>query len=254
MLFLDKTPDLSELEYDIYQYVIEHTDTIDYMSVRELAQATHTSTASVIRFCKAFGCGGYSEFKYRYKQHRESFAANNQLKQNDETALINFLSNTSSLTYQEKMTSAVRLLKDKELILFVGTGSSKLVAAYGAHYFSSLFSMAMVIEDTMNYPVNHLSSDLAKKTAIIVLSVSGENAQIIDFINRYHTTKCSVISITNSSKSTIAKLSDVNFSYFIAQERVEYSDVTSQVPAIYILESLGKTVRSSRLQPAPSKY
>ena len=33
------------------------------MSVRELAEKTYVSTASIIRFCQKMGCDGFVEFK-----------------------------------------------------------------------------------------------------------------------------------------------------------------------------------------------
>ena len=51
---------------------------------------------------------------------------------------------------------------EKELIIFIGVGSSNVVAEYGSLYFSSLFNMAIRIEDPSNYPINYLSTELAK--------------------------------------------------------------------------------------------
>lgn len=249
MLFLNETPELSELEFDIYNYIMENIEKVEYMSVRDLAQASHTSSASIMRFCKAFQCSGYSEFKFRLKQFQiQAKKDAPKVHHPDEMALINFLSNTTNIAFQEKLDRAADMLIDKELVLFVGLGSSKLTANYGAHYFSSLFSMSMTLEDTMNYPVNHLSESMAEKMAIILFSVSGETEHIIEFMQRYHTSKCKFISITNSSRSPIAKHSDLNFSYFLTQERIEYADITSQVPAIYIIESIGKAVRNRKFK------
>ncbi|QIK69234.1 MurR/RpiR family transcriptional regulator [Erysipelothrix sp. HDW6C] len=247
MLFLKTVPDLSELEFDIYNTVIQYAESIQFMSVRDLAEAAHVSSAAIMRFCKKFECSGFSEFKFRFTD----FIANASkpigvVTPTDEMTLINFLANTTQTPFQEKLTQAIELLKDKELILFAGNGASKVTAQYGSHYFSSFFSMALVIEETMNYPVNHFPKEINDKIAIIACSVSGETGQIIEFLRRYHTSKTTIISITNSSNSTIARLSDVNFPYYINQERTEYADTTSQVPALYILEVLAKALSNER--------
>lgn len=249
MLFLDKTPDLNDLEFDIYNHIMAHADSLQFMSVRDLADITHTSTASIMRFCKKFECSGFSEFKFRFKQYIESsHGALNNLTSMDEMMLINFLSNTAQPDFQSTLAKAVSALEDKELILFAGLGASKITAQYGAHYFSSLCAMSLVLEETMNYPVNHFPKAISDKLAIVVCSVSGEATIIIEFLKRYNPSQVPIISITNSSKSTIARLSHVNFPYYINQERLEYSDTTSQLPALYIIESLAKAVGLAKLK------
>lgn len=54
MLFLDKTPDLTSLDLTLYKYISEHSEAVTKMKIRELAEATHTSTTSILRFCKQF--------------------------------------------------------------------------------------------------------------------------------------------------------------------------------------------------------
>jgi len=65
-----------------------------------------------------------------------------------------------------------------------------------------------------------------------------ENSEIIKQCNS------TVVSITNSKNSTLAKISDYNISYYIQRERTVYKkmkvDITSQLPAVYIVEALAK--------------
>ena len=43
---------LNATETSIYQYVIKNIPDVIKMSVRDLAKATHVSTATVVRFCQ----------------------------------------------------------------------------------------------------------------------------------------------------------------------------------------------------------
>ena len=54
---------LNDLEMLVYSYIMEHKEEVQYMTIRELSQAVHVSTSTVIRFCKKAGCDGYSEFR-----------------------------------------------------------------------------------------------------------------------------------------------------------------------------------------------
>ena len=55
--------ELNDTETNIYQYVIKNTDAVLKMKVRDLANATFVSTATLVRFCQKLGCEGFTEFK-----------------------------------------------------------------------------------------------------------------------------------------------------------------------------------------------
>lgn len=255
MLFLDKTPDLNDTDMIIYKFIITHLNDINKMSIRELADSTHTSTASILRFCKKFNSSGYSEFKIRLQSY---LASENKTKHfNDDTnlenELITFITRSHDSFFKNKIDEAVELLLEKELVVFIGIGSSNISAEYGALYFSSLFNMAIRIEDPNNHPITYLSSTLAKKMCIIALSVSGETNEVISYLNHLNLTDSSIISITNNSKSTIARLADINIPYYISMEKIDYTDVTTQIPAIFIIEKLAREVRKIKVKTPNAK-
>ncbi|MFR8961359.1 MAG: MurR/RpiR family transcriptional regulator, partial [Enterococcus faecalis] len=53
-----------------------------------------------------------------------------------------------------------------------------------------------------------------------------------------------------SEKSTIAQLSTVTIPYYITTEKSSIADVTSQLPALFLIEKLAKTV-STMLNECP---
>ncbi|SEK55577.1 transcriptional regulator, RpiR family [Carnobacterium iners] len=244
MLFLDYTPELTSLDRDIYRYISANLEKVTYMRIRDLANNTHTSPTSVLRFCRKFECEGFSEFRIKLNIYLKS-EKEVPIEGIDEMAMIDFINRTTQPLYQERIKKAVELLQDKELILFLGLGSSNIIAAYGSLYFSSIFNIALRIEDPMNLPIDYLSKELSEKICIIALSVSGETSEIINCLNHLNFTNSSIISITNSSKSTIAQLSDVNIPYYISKEYTKHADITSQIPALYTIEYLAKEVRKT---------
>ncbi|MEE0777681.1 MAG: SIS domain-containing protein [Massilimicrobiota sp.] len=77
----------------------------------------------------------------------------------------------------------------------------------------------------------------------IVLSVSGETDEMIQRIMLLKRCGVQVIIITNSASSSGAKMADLAICYYVPSSRNEdfYSSAT-QVPVIYILESLADTL------------
>lgn len=73
---------LNETETYVYNYVVKNTKKVLNESIRELANNTHVSTATVMRFCKKMGCEGFTELKYRLKEIEE-VQETDQEEQND---------------------------------------------------------------------------------------------------------------------------------------------------------------------------
>lgn len=242
MLFLDYIPDLNDIDISIYKYVVTNMDDLQTMTVRELSEKTHTSTASIIRFCKKFDCDGFSEFKVRLRLFQKE-ARKPKLGSTDVTMLIEFLNRTTSPQFENVIDKAANILKDKELLIFIGEGPSGNVAEYGAHYFSLFFGMTTFIQDVNNHYIQNLSENLSKNTGLIVLSVSGETKDIIKYAQNTKYKDSCIVSITNNASSTLAKLSDANISYFINQDSIPNHDRTSQVPALYCIELLAKKIK-----------
>lgn len=243
MLFLDKTIELNDTEMDIYNYIATNLDTVTYMRIRDLADATHVSTTTILRFCRKFDCSGFSEFRVKLQMYAQERRKIN-VDMSDETTYIDFLKRTAQPEFKANIAASAKILRDVELVLFVGIGSSGIIAEYGALYFSSLFTLALHIEDPLNHPFYHLSSKLSDKICMIAISVSGENEDIIKYIHQLKMQKCKIITITNSAKSTMAKLSDANIAYYINKEMYQEADITSQLPAIYTVECIAREIRT----------
>ena len=103
--------------------------------------------------------------------------------------------------------------------------------------------MSIHIDDLFNHPLYYLSNQGSKNSCLFIVSVDGENKEIIKNIHHLKMQNIKVISITNSAKSTIARLSDANISYYINKEQFQEANITSQLPALYTIELVGKEMR-----------
>lgn len=226
----------NELETSIYNYVCQHGEKVAYMRIRELADETHVSTATILRFCRKLHCEGFSEFKVKLKMHlgEEKKAT---LKNSDHL-VVEFFERTLNRDLEDKIIEAAKLIAEADHVLFIGSGSSGIVAEYGARYFSSLGKFSLYIKD----PFLQLHSKHHDKSVTIALSVSGENFFTIEHLNQLKQEGSTIISLTNNTRSTIAKISDVNIAYYVTEEIYEKANITTQVPVVYILESLAREV------------
>lgn len=242
MLFLEHEVELTDTEFDIYNYISANIESVIYMRVRELAEVVHYSTTTILRFCRKFNCAGFAEFRVKLRLFHDT-QDTILVDRADESTYIDFLQRTTQATYQDGINQGVEIVKEAEMVIFLGVGASKVMAQYGAMYFSSLFLLSLHIEDLMNHPLGYLSETLTHKSCLVILSVDGENQELIRTIHQMKSKNVKIISITNSSNSTIAKLSDVNLAYYINKEQYGEANITSQLPALYTIERIGKQVR-----------
>ncbi|MDE7200018.1 MAG: SIS domain-containing protein, partial [Lachnospiraceae bacterium] len=153
--------------------------------------------------------------------------------------LSDFFIRANSSAFEEKVLFAVEVLRKAGLIIFMGMGSSGTLAKYGARYFSNMGHFAVGLEDAF-YPIEFFHW---KNTAVIAFSESGETQRLIEAVNQFKKKKCCVLSITNSPESTLAKLSDWNFSYNLNTKRINGGyNGTTQIPVIFMIETLAKRI------------
>ena len=239
MFSLEEIQGLNELELEVYQYVTRHFDAVPYMRIRELASEAHVSTTTILRFCKKMGCDGYAEFKIRMREYAGQQSA--APIPEDFSELKAFLDRMETKKFQQRLESAASVIAKADRVVFIGIGNSGNIAQYGARYFTNLGKFSFYVSDPF-YPMTKLS---VMSTVAIVLSVSGESEQIVKIVNELKTAGSHIVGITNTEQCTVAKLSDVNIAYYISMYRdKEQIDYTSQVPAVFLVETLGKRVRS----------
>ncbi len=228
----------NELETSIYNYISKNKDKVPYMRIRELAAETHVSTATILRFCRKLNCDGYSEFKTKLKMELDK--SEKPTIKSSQHALVEFFERTLNGESDERITKVATLVAKSDNVIFIGNGSSGILAEYGARYFSGLGSFSTYIRD-FSYPIH---SKLRYNSVAIGLSVSGENAFTISQLNQLKQEGSKIISITNNKLSTIAKISDINIPYYMSEEFYQQTNITTQVPVMYILESIAREIHN----------
>lgn len=228
----------NELEMLVYNYIMEHKEEVKFMTIRELSEAVHVSTSTIIRFCKKTGCEGYSEFRVQFKLFLKEEKENKKKLSQDSGVdeMMYFLHTVTSTSYEESIVKVTEMIQKARQLIFIGIGTSGILGKYGARYFSNIGKFSQYIEDPY-YPIGN---DM-EETVVIALSESGETQQTIKLAERFKQHNCKIFSITNGSACTLAKMSDYNLSYFVSKRLVqdEYN-ITTQVPVIYLLETIGR--------------
>lgn len=239
MFTLAQIQSLNELERGVYQYVIQHKNAVPYMRIRELAQESHVSTTTVLRFCKKMGCDGYTEFKLQMK--KEVGKSDAVLIPDNLQEIRAFLDRFETRSYEQRLEDAASLIAPCNELLFVGVGSSGSICEYGARYFCAMGKFAVSISD----PFFSIHRTDVQSMVGVFISVSGETYELIYSMRGLKESGGTCILITNQEHSTAASLADLVIPYYITSPpRSEGMDITSHVPALYIVETIGTKVHN----------
>lgn len=238
MLTIEQVKSLNELEMGIYDYIMQHKEKVLHMKIRELATEAHVSTTTILRFCKKAGCNGFAEFKIKFKlylQRHEAIRIDHDIP-----LMLDFFNKINSNQFFKEIEEVAQIIQVSDFIICIGIGTSGLLGQYAARTFTNYGKLAFSIQDPF-YPI---AKGCYEKSCVIALSESGETTETIQQLKGLMEENSTTIAITNKEDCTISRMSDYHFHYYMPEQRMhQFYNVTTQVPVIFILETLAKRVK-----------
>ena len=254
-----------ETEKKIGNFIIHHPKEIVDMTVGELAKECQVSEASVSRFCKKIDMKGFHHLKISIAKEMVSQSEDDELSNHIsvddlEQSLKNILANkvaeltqTVSMMNSENLQDILKRINNAQNVLFAAVGNTVPVAMDGAYKLNQIGISAVstpVWETQLAYSYN-----LSPDDVVIAISNSGESTGVINILEAAKQKKATTISITNSEKSTIAKISDYHITtatrekLFLDEYRFSRVSATLVIEVLYLfLTSMRKEAYDSIIQ------
>ena len=215
---LTRGASLTRAEYRVLAHLTEHPLLVGNITVRELAQATFVSTATIMRLCQKLGFSGFSEFIWHCKQlltETPYIAAQAQQRPELPALFSQFIANyqqTFQWVTQEKRAQFSTLLRQKESFFLYGAGFSYLFAEYLTKKLQVLGKTAFISGpgDSRNI----FLSNAARYQVFIAVSRSGETEQVLDKARIAKNVGMTVVAFTRASANTLAGMADLHFALY----------------------------------------
>jgi DNA-binding MurR/RpiR family transcriptional regulator len=185
--------------------------------IKNIAEDTSTSPASVVRFCKIIGYSGFTEFKY-YLNRSDSSNASTSFNLNETDTIesiiskskkhaIDMMNETADIVDNKQLEKAIDSILNARHILIVGEGTSGGVSfILGVILQNMGFTVIMnsdPVFDAMTVS-NFTSDDLC-----IGFSNHGNNRDVIDVFSIAKKNKVQTLCITGSPKSFLITKSEI---------------------------------------------
>lgn len=242
MLNIDNFENLSEVELAIYRFIMQNDDKISFMRVRDIANGSHTSPTSVMRFIKKIGFDSFPEFKlYLKKVATEQTTTDNLDSYFDILNKKNFKKDLD-----EQVEHCAELVMNAGATVFMGLGASGAIGSYASRKLANLGLNSFSLMDR-SYPIqSRLTRE--KQNIIFVLSVSGNTVEMLDVVNSFvNDPNTKIIVITSNPQGRVAKKADYVLDYISNDERTHiYLDLSSQIPCVFILELIINRIRQKQ--------
>ncbi|ARU91332.1 RpiR family transcriptional regulator [Spiroplasma clarkii] len=194
-----KFPGMNENNQAIAKYLIEQWNEIRHISLKKISQATKQSPATIVRFCKEFGYQGFYQFRKSVLEINDNLNYNN-LELIFKKDVFKDIS-TFEECYWQRMEQGRNVIKGlianktiAKITEMLYEANKIVIAGMNINYNQSVDFKNKMISIGKNCMVEcdlHLLKSLAHTTSandlVITISLSNENANIIQFGNNAKT-------------------------------------------------------------------
>lgn len=197
---------LNSTDMMIWKYVYNHQKECKSYSINELAEKCNVSRTTVLRFTKKLSFSGYSQFKSAL--NFENFNQEETEEINTKEIVNSYESIISDL--QKKNWNGINELIDQADYLFgyaTGDVQNNLLSEIKRE-FNSIGKF--VVDMGADNEANSLVDLLPPKSAVIIISFSGENPKALNLARKLKLLDIPTLSITSLSDNTLASLTNEN--------------------------------------------
>lgn len=253
----DMKDSLTPVERIVAEYVLANLEEIPHLSIKNLAQLTKTSDASVLRFCKTMGYSGYRSFIVSISASIGSMDDEQKDQYTDiqpgddlDTIISNISRNNSKsiedtlcVIDRKEIARAVQVLRESNRVVFFGIGASGLVAIDGEQKFSRINKMCHAYTD--GHSQLTAATLLDKGDVAIFVSNSGDTIEILDTLEIAKKNGACVIAITKYTKSELAENADIVLSISTPEVTIRSGAMGSRIAMLTVIDILFAGVASA---------
>ena len=234
--FIEASTDQSNSEVVIATYILKHVRTIPELSIYELAEACHTSPATVTRFCRKFDNVSYKELK---EFAREFNDFNTTEVNQDQSLSMDFyfeelheaLYETEKMMKADNLKQVVNTLHQGKKIAFFGVTFSHVLARNAQIKFMRLGKYTSAYGNHENQLNDAISLD--REDVAVVISFSGETRFITRLIKVLKEQGNKIIAITGTTDAYLASQAD----YVIPVSKKKISQYKSPIIEEIVMQS-----------------
>ena len=251
-IFNDFTP----VEQKVAEFILENPSKVPAMSIKELAVASKSSDASVMRFCKALGFSGYRSFivglTLAIADNEEDAGLYTDIRPGDSVKSVvrnifrnerQALTDTENILKTTEVEKAVAILGSSEAVHFFGIGASGLVCLDAVQKFRRIGISSYAHTDFHDQLTS--AALLGSKDACVLFTYSGKTKEIQLILKLLKAQNCKIIAVTQLRKTNFLKGADVYLNVLTREVTMRSGATSSRIAMLSIVDILLSCVLST---------
>ena len=239
---------LSDAEQRIADFILKNASDIAQLSVRDIAQQSNTSGATVSRFVRHIGFDTFADLRLALARDdvRDEI-------QNTEQSVISFdnipgsielilsnriqeLKGTASQLTSEILSRAVSLITTSDTVLFAAVGNSIPVCSNAAFKLGQIGVRANCPATTESMVLSSIS--LKRNDLLILLSTSGYSKRLETIVDNAEDSGTPIIMVTANPEAVLASRCDLVINTISRDQVLSGTQFPSHVAQDFVMESI----------------
>ena len=231
----------------VADYLLQHADEAQYLSISSLAKECNVAEATVFRFCRALGFEGYHEMRIALAQANATGALLNQqeLRPDASTAslcehahalFLTAINGTQNALSTEAVEKAVALMREANQVFCFGQGGSMLLANDICARFASLTTKFRTAGDSHFQLLT--ASLMGPEDVVLFVSYSGATRDMMETLRTAKSAGAKVILLTHYEDAPGAALADVVLLCGAQESPLDSGSIPIKVAVLYVAEVL----------------
>lgn len=228
-------PSFTKAETIIARFILDHReDGVEQYLLGDLSRELGVGEATIVRFCRKLGLGGFTELKFLLSIENEEHAEARENSGEIKDILISSIKMTDSMVSSKDISDVVDLAGAASEVFFFGIGMSGLSASMGE---SRLFRFGKRTKAITEAHAQNMQASLCDENSLIVaVSISGETIDLIEAVSLAKESGAKVVAITSYLRSTLAELADYVLLSFGKPNYINAGAFSTVVSQLYILD------------------
>ena len=238
---------LTRSGHAVADYLLQHADEAQYLSISSLARECNVAEATVFRFCRALGFDGYHEMRIALAQANATGTMSSQrelqpgastetLFEHASARLFTAINGTQNALSAEAVDEAARMLREAKQVFCFGQGGSMLLATDICARFASLSTKFRTSGDSH---LQLLTASLMNEADVVLfVSYSGATRDMMETLRTAKAAGAKIILLTHYEDSPGASLADVVLRCGAQESPLDSGSIPIKVAVLYVGEVL----------------
>jgi DNA-binding MurR/RpiR family transcriptional regulator len=205
----------------IAKYIEEHYDKVAFMTASRLGATVGVSESTVVRFASEIGYAGYPQLQQAMQEMIRNKLTSVQRMQVTADRIgksdvldsvfnqdIDIIRRTMEETSHDNFYKSVDAIISARKIYIIGTRSSSALATFLSYYFNLIFDNVLLVQSTSEGEIFEQMIRIDKRDVVIGISFPRYSRKAVKGMDFAHKQGATVIAITDSSFSPLAKPAD----------------------------------------------